>query len=70
MLTRPERLIDYLKNRDVDGIIDCTINIAIVRIAGYLRLYSLAKRIAIEPQLYKCYSYMERNRGVELRVAT
>ena len=48
---RPERLIDYLKNRDVDEIIDCTINIAIVRIAGYLHLYSLAKRIAIEPQL-------------------
>ena len=31
--TRPERLIDYLKNRDVDGINDCTINITIVRIA-------------------------------------
>ena len=46
-ISRPERLIDYLKNRDVYEIIDCIINIAIVRIArhsgclngGYLRLY-------------------------------
>ena len=33
LLYRPEGLIDYLKNHAVDGIMDCTINIVIVRVA-------------------------------------